>query len=91
MKSASRQIFRPDAVRRYIENQQKAVLPRCMGPHTFLYLWTLLGLLVLAGSLVTWLTRRILLTSQVNMRPVAISRCLSCLQPAVGRWGRKDG
>jgi hypothetical protein len=47
-----RSIFRADAVRRYIQNQHKTVLPRLVCPHTFLYVWILLVLLFLAGGLV---------------------------------------
>ena len=46
-----RPIFRADAVQRYIQSHQKSILPRFVCPRTFLYLWILLGLLLLAGSL----------------------------------------
>ncbi len=49
-----RRIFRPDAVRRYIENHQKTVLPRLICPRTFVLLWILLGFLCLAGILEAW-------------------------------------
>jgi hypothetical protein len=53
MRANVRPIFRADAVRRYIQSQQKAVLPRFICPRTFLCLWILLGLLFLAGGIVT--------------------------------------
>lgn len=49
-----RSIFRDEAVRRYVESQEKAVLPRLLSPKTFLYLWSLVGLLAI-GSVITWL------------------------------------
>lgn len=52
-----RSIFRARAVRRYAETQQKTVLPQFICPRAFLYLWILLGVLLLAGGLVTWLAR----------------------------------
>ncbi len=55
MHDLKRAIFRAEAVQRYIENREKAVLPRFVTPRTFLCLWLLLGLLV-AGGVVAWLT-----------------------------------
>ncbi len=48
-----RSIFRDEAVRRYAESQEKSVLPP-LSPKTFLYLWSLVGLLA-ASSVVIWL------------------------------------
>jgi hypothetical protein len=62
-------IFRADAVRRYIEGQQRAVLPRFVCPRTFLYLWILLGLLLLTGGFVTWFARGSLLLGEGNTQP----------------------
>jgi hypothetical protein len=62
MTGSRRSIFRTEAVRRYIQNQREAVLPRFVCPSTFLYLWILLGLLLVAGCCVTWLARGLLLT-----------------------------
>lgn len=47
-------IFREEAVRRYVESQEKSVLPRLLSPKTFLYLWSLVGLLA-ASSIIIWL------------------------------------
>jgi hypothetical protein len=52
---SKRTIFRTEAVQRYIENRERAVLPRFVTPRTFLCLWLLLGLLVASG-IVTWFT-----------------------------------
>lgn len=52
----TRSIFRDEAVRRYVESREKAVLPRIVSPQTFLYLWSLLGLLA-ASSIITWFTK----------------------------------
>jgi hypothetical protein len=41
-------------VRRYVESQEKFVLPRLISPKTFFYLWALVGLLA-ASSVITWL------------------------------------
>lgn len=55
-KDTKRSIFRDEAVRRYIESQEKSVLPRIVSPQTFLYLWSLLGLLA-ASSIITWFAK----------------------------------
>lgn len=51
-----RSIFRDEAIRRYVESREKSVLPRLVSPRTFLYLWLLLGLLVMS-SIIAWFTR----------------------------------
>jgi hypothetical protein len=56
MKDSRHSIFRDDAVRRYVEGRERSVLPRLISPSTFIYLWFLLGLLVIS-SLVAWFTR----------------------------------
>lgn len=56
MKYLYRSIFREEAIRRYVESKEKAVLPRLVSPQTFAYLWFLLGLLSVS-SLVAWFTR----------------------------------
>lgn len=48
-----RSIFRDEAVRRYVESQEKSVLPP-LSPKTFFYLWSLVGLFA-ASSVVIWL------------------------------------
>jgi hypothetical protein len=56
IKDSRHSIFRDDAVRRYVAGREKSVLPRLVSPRTFIYLWFLLGLLVIS-SLVAWFTR----------------------------------
>lgn len=56
MADAPRSIFRAEAVRRYAAGQEAAVLPRCVRPRIFAYLWALLGLLA-AGSTLAWLAQ----------------------------------
>lgn len=56
MKDRQHSIFREEAIRRYAESKEKAVLPRLVSPQTFAYLWFLLGLLSASG-LVAWFTR----------------------------------
>jgi hypothetical protein len=56
MRDTNRSIFRADAVRRYMQGREKAVLPQLPSPSTFLFLWILLGLL-LASGLVAWFTQ----------------------------------
>lgn len=49
-------VFRPTALRRYIDDRERAVLPRFVSARAFLVLWLLLGLL--AGAAFTaWLAR----------------------------------
>lgn len=74
MKSDHRSIFRADAVRRYVQSQQRTILPRFVCPRTFLYLWILLGLLLLTGGLVTWFARGPLFAGEANTRPGVFSR-----------------
>jgi hypothetical protein len=62
MTGPQRAIFRTEAVRRYMNNQQETVLPRFLCPRSFLYLWIFLGLLLLAGGFITWLERGLLRT-----------------------------
>ncbi|NJL43453.1 MAG: hypothetical protein HC935_09450 [Pseudanabaena sp. SU_2_4] len=52
----TRSIFRDDAVRRYIESRERAVLPRLVSPQIFLYLWALLGLVATSG-LFAWFAK----------------------------------
>ena len=49
-----RPIFRADAVRRYIQNQHKTTLPRFVLPRIIVWLWALLGFLLLAGIFAAW-------------------------------------
>jgi hypothetical protein len=49
-------IFRQKALRAYLKNQQKVVLPRLSSPRIFPHYWALLALLF-AGSLLAWSTR----------------------------------
>ena len=74
MKGDHRSIFRADAVRRYVQSQQRAVLPRFVCPRTFLYLWILLGLLLLTGGLVTWFARGPLFVGAADARPAVFSQ-----------------
>ena len=55
MKEVSRPLFRSEAMQRYAQ-QQEAVLPRFISPHTFTCLWMLLGLLG-SASIVCWSAR----------------------------------
>jgi hypothetical protein len=52
--SAERSIFRSEARQRYVENQEKVVLPRLASPRVFVYLWILALLLMMAGSLIAF-------------------------------------
>ena len=49
MSTTNRSIFRSDAVQRYIEARQKAILPRFVRPRVFAFMWLLLGLLLISG------------------------------------------
>jgi hypothetical protein len=52
MNDAKRSIFREEALRRYAEGKDRPVLPRFVSPRAFAWLWTLLGLLLIAGAAV---------------------------------------
>jgi hypothetical protein len=49
-------IFRDEALRRYLASREQSVLPRMISQHTFVYLWFLLGMLVISIFL-TYLIR----------------------------------
>ena len=51
MQEKRRNIFRSKAVDHYIQSREKAVLPRFISPQIFVYLWAVLGLLLIAGGL----------------------------------------
>jgi hypothetical protein len=50
MDNLTSSVFRPEALRRYGGEYDRAVLPRLVSPRTFLALWALLGLLLAAGG-----------------------------------------
>jgi hypothetical protein len=56
MKDERREIFRPDARRRFGEARERTVLPRFVSPRFIAGLWTLIALF-LAGGLLAWLAR----------------------------------
>lgn len=51
MPDETRPIFRREALSHLVQGQEKSVLPRFIRPRTFLCLWILLGLLIVAGVL----------------------------------------
>ena len=53
MQSESTPIFRAEATRRYLESQEKTVLPRLVAPPVFVGLWIVLGLLLI-GAAASW-------------------------------------
>ena len=53
MKDANRAIFRVDAVQRHVQSQEQPVLPRWVSPSMCIYLWLLLGRLMV-GGLLAW-------------------------------------
>ncbi len=70
MTVSHRSIFRAEAVQRYIQNHEEAVLPRLICPRTFLYLWILLGLLLVAGCFAIGLARgRLPMPTAAGHRP----------------------
>jgi hypothetical protein len=50
--SPERAIFRAEARQRYIQNQEKVVIPRLASPRVFVSLWILGLLLMVAGFLI---------------------------------------
>jgi hypothetical protein len=55
MKTNSRPIFRPEAVRRYAEAREQSVLPKFVFPRIMVALWTIVVLLIFSGVAV-WFT-----------------------------------
>ena len=54
--SNKRTIFRNKALHYYVQSREKDVLPRFVAPPVFIFLWVLLGLLLVA-TLLAWLGR----------------------------------
>ncbi|HEX2910113.1 MAG TPA: hypothetical protein VH186_04850 [Chloroflexia bacterium] len=50
MGSQERQIFRQNALERYRWANEKEILPRVVTPSAFVFLWILLGVVILAGG-----------------------------------------
>src|SRR5438034_3069399 len=42
-------IFRSEAVKRYMTRHEKTIFPKLVAPRTFIYLWVIVGFLVIAG------------------------------------------
>jgi hypothetical protein len=42
-------VFRSQALQRYMNRHEKAVFPKLIAPRTFIYLWLIVGLLFIAG------------------------------------------
>jgi hypothetical protein len=49
-----RSIFRGKALQKYVQNQEKTVLPRIVAPPVFLFCWILLIILIAAGLVAWW-------------------------------------
>ncbi|MGH2598775.1 MAG: hypothetical protein ACRDJ9_05240, partial [Dehalococcoidia bacterium] len=56
MSGAADTVFRTRALRSYLEDRERSVLPRFVSPRAFLALWLLLGLFAGAGF-TAWLAR----------------------------------
>jgi hypothetical protein len=54
MPTSGRSIFRAEAHKHYIQNQEKVVLPRLVSPQVFVYLWILALLVMAAGSIIAF-------------------------------------
>jgi hypothetical protein len=67
MKSQRSSLFRPDALRRYGQSQEKTVLPQLVGPRAFVGLWILLATLLTAGVVVGASARAVLLAPTASL------------------------
>lgn len=54
MPASGRSIFRAEARKRYIQNQEKVVLPRLVSLQVFAYLWILALLFMATGSIIAF-------------------------------------
>ena len=54
MPNLARFIFRSEARNRYIQNQEKVILPRLVSAKIFLYLWIVALLMMAAGSIIAF-------------------------------------
>lgn len=52
--STERSIFRAEARERYIQNQERVVLPRLVSPRVFIALWIVALLCMVAGYLIAF-------------------------------------
>ena len=52
--SPERSIFRAEARERYIQNQERVVLPRLVSPRIFIVLWIVALLCMVAGYLIAF-------------------------------------
>ena len=50
MAISKQSIFRSKALEQYVQGRNKAILPRFASPPIFVFLWILLGLLIIAGT-----------------------------------------
>lgn len=51
---APREIFRPEALQYYVQNQERVVLPRLVTPRAFNLLWVLAALTMIGGLTVAF-------------------------------------
>jgi thiol:disulfide interchange protein len=49
-----RSIFRAEALKRYAQNQERAVFPRLVSPHSFRLLWLAAVFFLVAGLLIAF-------------------------------------
>lgn len=82
IKAENCQIFRADAVRHYIQQQQKAEMPRFLCRRTFVYLWILLALLLIAGGVVIGLFHGSLFAAEDRTGPVVPAQSQPLVSPA---------
>jgi hypothetical protein len=54
-KPTSRLIFRPEVVRRYIQEREQVVMPKHLAPSIFIFLWALLGTLIVVLIYSFWI------------------------------------
>lgn len=89
MKAKNYQIFRADAVRRYLQHQQKSVRPPFLQPRVLVWLWILLALSLIAGVMIIRLLPAGLLGAEVQTR-WALAEARSSALPALLNEPKKE-
>ena len=91
MKTRSYQIFRADAVRNYVQQQQKSVRPPFLQPRVLVYLWILLALSLIVGVMIIRLLPGGLFGAEIHTRWVLAEAPPSALRALLNFEPEEEG
>lgn len=83
MKTRNYQIFRADAVQKYVQQQQKSVRPPFLQPLVLVCLWILLALSLIVGVMIMRLLPGGLFGAEIHTRWVLAERAPPSALPAL--------